>query len=339
MFSDQTFIDFLELSKHVTSLLVKCPDLIGSHTETRSVMDLHYWSDAGMLMLVTADLSSFLEKSGFFSFGKKKETIQTPGSIAGYSQGKTDEKQIGDYNFKQEWWINYPTPSAKAAWSSKLEMLVCGEDSGMMHFVKPCATNMLKCEELFFIKVHSERLTAIDIDDERKLVYSVAEDRKFKVVDLNKKTISSEFEASSKKIHCMQIDKKDRIAYVGDGEGNVKIIDLSKNPPTCINNIKVSSKDSVVAINLANNMIYSACGESGKIYVHTLGDVKDTVDQNITQSTFRVLKYSFTSYKGVTAMYYWKERDELYVGHSNGIVAVFTKYVSIDFPFCSNYSN
>lgn len=275
-------MEFLELDNKLPNLLMKGPNLVGSHVETRSILDLHYWKEVDMLLLVNGDLSSFIQKSGLFSFGKKKEPAQTPGNVAGYTQGKTDETHIGDYNFKQQWWMNYPSASTKAVWVPKLEMLICGEDSGMMHFLKPSATNVLKCDESFVIKVHSERLSAIDVDESRKVAYTVGEDRKFKVIDIDKKRVSSEFEASSKKLLCMHVDKENRIAYVGDGEGNVKIIDLNKNPPTCTNNIKVAPKDSIVAINVVNNLIYSACAESGKVFVHTLTDPKNSVSYSLT---------------------------------------------------------
>ena len=276
-------MEFLELDSKVPSLLVKSPNLLGVHKETRSILDLHYWSEANMLFLVNADLSGFIQKSGLFSFGKKKEPTQTPGSMAGYCQSMPEDGQACDYNFKQQWWMNYPSASTRAVWSSELEMLICGEDSGMMHFLKPCATNMLKCEELFVVRVHTDRMTAIAIDEQRKLVYSVGEDRKFKVVDIDKKRVSSEFEISGKKVNCMHVDRESRIAYVGDSEGNVKVVDLSKNPPTCTNNIKVITKDSVVAINVVKSQIYSGCAETGKIFIHTLPDLQSSVSHIFTR--------------------------------------------------------
>jgi WD40 repeat protein len=278
VFSEPSLMEFLELDTKVRSLLMKGPNLVGTHRETRSILDMHYWSEANMLMLVNADLSGFIQKSGLFSFGKKKEPTQTPGSVAGYCQSLPDDGQSADYNFKQQWWMNYPSASTRAVWSSKHGLLICGEDSGMMHFLKPCATNMLKCDELFVLKVHSDRMTSIAIDEERKLVYSVGEDRKFKVVDIDKKRVSSEFEISGKKVNCMHVDKESRTAYVGDAEGNVKVIDLSKNPPTCTNNIKVASKDSIVALNLVKNQLYSGCAETGKVFIHSLPDPTTSVD-------------------------------------------------------------
>lgn len=270
-------MEFLELDSRVPSLLVNGPNLMGRHGETRSILDLHYWDEAKMLFLVSADLSGFIQKSGLFSFGKKKEPSQTPGNVAGYLSGKIEDTQIGDYNFIQKWWMNYPSATTKAAWSPKLEMLVCGEDSGMMHFLKPNSANPLKCDESFVIKVHSDRLTAIDIDENKKIAYSVGEDRKFKVTDIDKKRVTSEFEISSKKVNCMHVDKESQVAYVGDAEGNVKVIDLSRNPPSCVNNIKINPKDSVISITVVNNLIYSACAESGKIFVHTLSNPKESV--------------------------------------------------------------
>lgn len=70
-------MEFLELDMRAPSLLNKGPNLLGKHIETRSIMDLHYWEESKMLFLVNADLSGFIQKSGLFSFGKKKEPTQT----------------------------------------------------------------------------------------------------------------------------------------------------------------------------------------------------------------------------------------------------------------------
>ncbi len=267
----------MELDTRAPGLLNKGPSLLGKHSETRFVMDLHYWVESKMMFLVNADLSNFIQKSGLFSFGKKKEPTQTPGNIAGYIQGKLDASQIGDYNFTQQWWMNYPTAATKAAWAPNLGMLVVGEDSGMMHFLKPSPTNSLKCEEAFVLKVHTDRLAAVDIDEDRKLAYSVGEDKRFKVINIDKKRVDSEFECSSKKINCMYVDKEVKVAYVGDSEGNVKVIDLTRNPPSCVNNIKVNSKDSIVAVCVSGQLVFSACAESGKVHVHSLPDPKNSV--------------------------------------------------------------
>jgi len=288
VFSDRSLLEFLELDSRAPGLVNKGPNLLGKHSETRFVMDLHYWAENKMMFLVNADLSNFIQKSGLFSFGKKKEPTQTPGNIAGYTQGKTDASQIGDYNFSQQWWMNYPSATTKAAWAPKLGLLVVGEDSGMMHFLKPSPTNSLKCEESFVLKVHSDRLAAVDVDEERKLVYSVGEDKRFKVTNIDKKRIDSEFECSGKKINCMHIDKEVKVAYVGDAEGNVKVIDLTRNPPSCINNIKVNSKDSIVAVCVSGQLVFSACANSGKIHVHSLPDPKNpvaSVHQEFTSDT------------------------------------------------------
>ena len=302
IFSERSLMEFLELDSRAPGLLNKGPNLLGKHSESRSILDLHYWPESKMMFLVNADLNNFIQKSGLFSFGKKKEPVQTPGNIAGYICGKSDPSQIGEYNFTQQWWMNYPTASTKAVWSSKLNLLVVGEDSGMIHFLKPNPENPLKCDELFVLKVHTDRLTAIEIDEDKKVLYSVGEDKKFKVVDIDKKRVSTEFECSGKKINCMHIDKESKIAYVGDAEGNVKVIDLSKNPPTCINNIRVNNKDSVVALTVSNNLVFSACGESGKVYVHTFADPKNSVC---------ILKLELPAFTKV--FFQWLQRHHCYV--------------------------
>ena len=196
-----------------------------------------------------------------------------------------------------------------------------------MHFIKPDSSNTMKYSEQFFLKVHVDRIVKMYVDEERKLVYSIGEDRKFKVVNIDKKSIHTEFEVSGKRPNCMFVDDEIRVAYVGDSEGNVKIIDLARNPPTCVNNIKVNSKDSVSSIDVCNNLIFSGLHDTGKITVHHLADPKSSACQ-------AALKYTFNGYKGISVVRYMKDRSELYVGHSSGVVSVFNKYATIDHPFC-----
>ena len=230
------------------------------------------------MFLGCGDTKTLLEKTGgLFSFGKKKDLASTTGALLSYLQGKKDAKDIGDWNFEKQWNMNFPVACTALDWSEKLSLLVVGEDSGHLHFIKPDQTNTMKYEEQFFLKVHTDRIVKIFIDSDKKLVYSIGEDRKFKEVSIDKKRINNEFEVSGKRPNCMQIDKDLKVAYVGDSEGNVKIIDLSKNPPTCVNNIKINSKGSVSAIDIGNNLVFSGCSESGKITVHHLAEPKSSV--------------------------------------------------------------
>lgn len=273
-------MEFLELNTKVPELQVPNPALVGNHKETRSIMDFQYWTSQKLMFLTLGDQSSFLTKSSLFSFGKKKDPVQTPGSLSAYLQGKRDSKDIGQFNFEQQWWMNFPVVSTSLDWSEKLGILVCGEDSGTLHFVKPYESNPMKYDELFFLKVHSERINKVVIDEDKKVIYTISDDRKFKETSFDKKKINNEFEVSSKKPNCMFVDKETKVAYVGDSEGNVKIIDLAKNPPTVINNIKVNSKDSIVGIDVSNNLIFSGCADSGKVFVHHLPEPKNSVRSN-----------------------------------------------------------
>jgi hypothetical protein len=276
IFSDKSLMEFLELDSRFPEVQNKPLMLVGSHTENRSIMDFQWWPQSKMLFLVVSDLSTFIAKTSLFSFGKKKETVTTTGSLSGYLQTKK-EGEIGDFHFEQQWWMNFPVAATALDWSPKMGIMVCGEDSGTLHFIKPSEADPKKYDELFFLKVHAERITRIIIDEDKKVVYSISEDRKFKETSIDKKRINNEFEVSSKRPNCMYVDKEQKVAYVGDAEGNVKVIDLAKNPPTCVNNIKVNAKDSISCIDVSGTQIFAACEATGKILVYTLSEPKNSV--------------------------------------------------------------
>lgn len=157
-----------------------------------------------MMYLSCGDTKTLMEKTGgLFSFGKKKEPTVSNGALVSYLQGKKDSKDIGDWNFEQQWSMNFPVASTAVDWSDKLGLLVVGEDSGTMHFIKPDQSNTMKYEEQFFIKVHNDRIIKLFIDSDKKLVYSIGEDRKFKEVSIDKKRVNNEFEVSGKRPNCM----------------------------------------------------------------------------------------------------------------------------------------
>ena len=57
------------------------------------------------------------------------------------------------------------------------------------------------------------------------------------------------------------------------------------------------------------------------------------------QSCQPSLKFTYIGYKGISCIKFWKERNELWVGHQNGILCVFNKYASIETPFCKLRAN
>jgi WD40 repeat protein len=304
-------------------------NLIGKHTDVRACVDLQYWQAKGVMFLGTGDNTSFLAKSGgFFSFGKKKEPAQSPGCLVSLINGKKSPTDIGDYNFERAWFMDFQQPAGTLDWCEATGTLLCAEDSGSIHLITPDDSNLMKYSAPVYLKVHADRVNKIVYDETRKVIYSIGDDRKFKESSLEKKRIINEFEVSSKRPNCLFVNKEVRVAFVGDAEGNVKIIDLARNPPTCINNIKASTKDSVSCLHVRSNLIFCGCAESGKIPVYFLEDPKNS-------ASHAVLKYTFTGYPGITCLKYWKEKGLVYVGHSNGVLSVFCKYISIASPFCT----
>lgn len=327
IFSDTAFLEFLELEKKAPELQPKGLNLIGVHVDTRACVDFQYWIEKGVMFLSTGDQSSFLAKSGgFFSFGKKKEPSQTAGCLNTLIQIKK-AGEIGDYHFDKAWFMDFPVAAGSIDWCEESGTLYCAEDSGTIHSILPDVNNLMKYSAPTYLKVHTDKINKIIFDEGKKVLYSIGDDRKFKETNLDKKKILNEFEVSSKRPNCMFISKEQRVAYVGDAEGNVKIIDLNRNPPTCVNNIKANSKDSIVSIDVRSNLICCGCAETGKIPVYHLDDPKSSSSQP-------VLKYTLNGYPGISCVRYWKEKGLVYVGHNNGVLAVFCKYITIQNPFC-----
>ena len=71
-------------------------------------------------------------------------------------------------------------------WEDELQLLAIGMDDGKVHTLKVSKDlNFMQYEEVTTVKAHSARVMGLAIETRRGYFYSVGEDKKFKIFDLN----------------------------------------------------------------------------------------------------------------------------------------------------------
>lgn len=293
----------------------------------RIPFSIHYELESEKLFVAAGDDVTLATKAkSLFGFGNKKAKEVPNGCISVYHRVEKKDGQVGAFLFDQDWTAPSPGAVSVCCYDKEGNRLLSGDGMGVLHLYGPDSSNSSQYVETHFAKLHEGRVEKAFLDPSTDLIYSIGADRKFKVFSIKKKSVVSEFEVSNKKPTDLLVDTKDGVAYVADLEGNVKIIDIVKSPPSCINNIKVG-KEPISCLDVSNHHIFAGCPESGKIVVNLFKNPRDSSSQATP-------KYTYKGYNGITTLKYWKSRGELYVGHSNGVLAVFNRHVSTDTPFC-----
>lgn len=184
LYSDHHLIDFLGLIKH-EELQHKYLMVLGRHSsEKRVPVDFFPWDKEKMAFCLQSDFSSVFSSGGLFGFGKKAKT--SPALLEGLLSAK---KELG-FGFESQWSHEIAHIATALDWNEKLGLLACGNDSGALQLIRPSAENRLKFEVVSEFKLHSDRIVKVVIDQDKKLVYSVSNDRRFKVFNIDKKSLT-----------------------------------------------------------------------------------------------------------------------------------------------------
>lgn len=277
IYSDKSVLEFLEIDGVIPESVVASPLMVGTHSETRAICAFSYFPQLKSLYLSVANRSTFIQKSGFFSFGKKKEAPETQGALLAYVHGKSEPNQIGDFNLTKKWWVNSTSSMTALEYVESQRLLLVGDESGVLKLIKVFDHSDERFEEIGSSKFHSAAIVDMKFNEDKKVVYTIGEDRRFKQISLEKKLVLNEFEVANKKPTCLRFSRESSLAYVSDSEGNIKIFDTNKNPPICVNSFKGGNKEAVTTFEISGNLIFAACGESGKVGVFLFADPKNSV--------------------------------------------------------------
>ena len=213
-------------------------------------------------------------------------------------------------------------------------MIAVGCDSGAMSVFELNTTDPLKYSEIYSDKVHNGRIMRIFIDEKQGQIYTIGEDKFMRSVDIKAKCLTHEVFVSKSKLTEMIVDQRNKIAYIGDRNGSIMVASLATNPPTIKQVVKTSSEGSIRGLeaDFPNKRIFCSCHEDAYIHIFKLNDPSDPegrIDKTVSIKTApkpRVIRW-------------WDDRQELYIGHQDGLISVINFTLNPNGPIYSNKSH
>ena len=88
------------------------------------------------------------------------------------------------------------------------------------------------------MKAHGKRVMGLSIDVGLGFLYSIGEDGRFKITDINVKEPIYDEPVSNTGLKCLVHDKDNQRFFIGDGEGFVYIYSIKNHPPELLAKIQ-----------------------------------------------------------------------------------------------------
>lgn len=336
VYASKTFVHFLDLDKHKPDLELNDVEQVARIMNTHlGYRDFHFVEDRKFYYAVTSDpntvsrLDSYLTNLNmpWEKNVDKDQALLAVGSLEAWGR----VKKGSDLFYYEKLWIKtFKSQAICMHYNDKIHMIAVGCDSGHIGVYLLDKKDPLKYDEIVFEKVHNSRVMRIHIDHKQGNVITISEDRFLRVFDIQAKGVIGEVTVSAKKLTEMVVDNKNRIAYVADRGGNINVVSFASNPPLMKQVIKSTSNGSIrgLELDLVNKRIYCACHEDAYIHVFRIVDPTDPEG--------RIEKVS--SVKGTAGprvLRWWEDRQELVVGHEEGILSIYNFEMNPNGPLYS----
>lgn len=269
---------------------------------------------------VTSRIDSYFK--GMFQKKKTTETEEiedkvTVGVLQFLARPK-DSKEITD--LAMVWQKKYTSQAICVALSHKLAKVAVGLDNGDIYVYGFDPANPLSkdnIEETHHAKAHSSRVMRVIFDEKNDRIFSVSDDKKLRVAGTKSKEETSlkGFESGCTD---MAFNPETKVAIVTDSGNHFYVIDMGHTVPAMNVRIKVEVAGPLRGLDVdwKSNLIFLCSYNDGVISIYRSTDLADT---NLKPEPHALIK-CFTKCR---CLKYWKERNEIYVGYSNGYMTVF----------------
>lgn len=324
VYGNALFVKFLELDSHKPELAINAIDCLGKITHrVHGFRDLVFTHDLSRYFSVTSDtkvssrIDSYITNLNmpWDKQEKDKGPLLPLGNLEGFSK---DPKSSDRFAYERNWIKIYKSQAICCDYSEKLNIVAAGCDDGTVNVYQLNKDNIEDVVDVSTNKSHSDRVMRIIIDEAGERIYSIGEDKNFVVFDIKAKNVVSQFSCSKNKLTDMVIDTENKIAYVGDRGGLVIVIKIA-NPPTAKQSVRISAKGAAIrgmAADFASNLLFFVTHEDNSVHsykIHTPSDPEGKLERQhsiVGPAKPRVAKY-------------YGERNELYVGHQDGLLSVY----------------
>lgn len=132
----------------------------------------------------------------------------------------------------------------------------------------------------------------------------------------------------------MRVDPETRVAFITTRAGEMHLYDLSTNPPTAKQVVKIGKKNTIrgLDVDFENGKCFLADYDDGTIFYYNF----------MTPTSATTPLEMINSWKGPPkprVLKYWPERNELYVGCADGRMSIFQMETVNQGPICKNNAN
>ena len=336
VYANQNFVRFLQLDEHKPELALNSLEQEARITHMlMGYRDIKFTHDRKFYFSVTSDPHSVSRLDSYITnlnmpWDKKEHKDQVLLAV-GNLEGWGRVKKGGDrFHYDRLFLKTFKTQAICLDYNEMLSLIAVGGDNGSLNLFHWDKDDALKYTELYSEKIHTSRIMGVVIDERQECIYTISEDRNFSVFDLKAKSLVSETICSTKKLTEMVVDFRNKIAYVADRGGSIQVISLAASPPSVRQTVKTSSEGAIRGLeaDFSSKRLYCTCHDDGYLHTFRLVDPSDPEG--------RIEKIN--SVKGVPKpriIRWWGERNEMYVGHQDGLISVFNFQMNANGPIYS----
>jgi len=335
VYSNEAFVQFLALDQHKPDATLNPMEVVGKISHLlMGYRDVFFTGGRKMYFSCSSDPHSVSRIDSYitnmempWNKAKKEEVILAVGNLEAWVKvhRKTD-----DFYYERLWLKTFKSQAICMDYNQSSNLVAVGCDNGQVTIIQVNKSDQAKYTEIYDDKMHSARVMRLVIDDHHGCVYSIGEDKYLYVFDLQAKVLVHQVFISQKKLTEMIVDKKNRIAYIADRGGSIKVVSLHSSPPINKQSIKTSSNDSIRGLDadFENKKLFCCCYEDSYVYIYNITDPSDPEGRIEKLHTIkgvpqpRILKW-------------WPDREEIFLGHEGGNVSVINYRLNKDGPIFS----
>lgn len=325
IYSVDYFINFLNLDEEQPGYLLNKMKKVGMIVHTHlAFRDISFNSNHSMLFGATSDPRSISRIDSYisnfsFPWDKPSEKVNvhlTLGNLELYLKKSTDPEE---FVYSKLWVRSFKSQVICLEIHQETRRAVIGRDDGHIVVTQLAEEDPKKFSEQFNDKVHGGRVMRVLLHPTHPRMYSIGEDRFLRITNIEAKEAVGLLEVSEKKLTEMVIDFDHGIAYIGDRNGSILVVDTTVDPPSMRQCVKTDSQGAIrgLCADFESNRIFCTCFEDGKIYGFTISD-RSNPDAMIKKD------FGVRGCQEPRTMKFCPKREELYIGHEHGFLSVYS---------------
>jgi len=265
--SSDVFKRFLQLDNFAPEAVVQPPKHLGNlEGLVLGVRDFLYQPEEKLLFIAISDMSVASRVDSYVTNMKlpwekdvPKGTLVTVGAVECYLQKEDIENEI---KFEKLWVKTSQSQVICMHWDQTSNNLLIGKDDGTLSILKVAADlSYTKYEEVLSdYKLHTSRIMGVYFDPISEYVYTVSEDKKFKVYNPRKESLvadiycgatisgndgTSSFGVGNVQLTGLAADRENKRLFITSRSGRVFIYDISPVIPEILHSFQAHTKGAI----------------------------------------------------------------------------------------------